>query len=92
MGAIRQQKLAELHSEVLKHPAHSSHLAPSYYYVFPNLKKHPNGAKFSTSEDVVFVADDWFATYPSAFYLDGLNKLKQWRKKCVFKPRRDYVE
>jgi histone-lysine N-methyltransferase SETMAR len=36
-GAITQQKLAELHFEVLKHPAYSSDLTPSEYHVFSNL-------------------------------------------------------
>jgi hypothetical protein len=31
------QKLADLHSEILKHPAYSPDLAPSGYYLFPNL-------------------------------------------------------
>jgi hypothetical protein len=35
--AIKHQKLADLHFEVLKHPAYSPDLAPSYYYLFPNL-------------------------------------------------------
>jgi hypothetical protein len=67
-GAITQQNLAELHFEVLKHPVCSSHLAPSDYHVFPNLKKHPKGTKFSTTEDVMYALVDWFAAQPSAFY------------------------
>jgi histone-lysine N-methyltransferase SETMAR len=35
--AITHQKLADLHFEVLKHPAYSSDLAPSDYYLFLNL-------------------------------------------------------
>jgi hypothetical protein len=34
---ITHQKLADLHSQVLKHPAHSSDLALSDYYLFPNF-------------------------------------------------------
>jgi hypothetical protein len=80
-GAITQQELAELHFEVLKHPAYLSHLAPSNYHVFPNLKKHLKEMKFSTSEDVMYVVDDWFASQHSAFYLDGL----------TFKNRASYI-
>jgi hypothetical protein len=36
-AAITHQKLADLQSEVLKHPACSPDLAPSDYYLFPNL-------------------------------------------------------
>jgi histone-lysine N-methyltransferase SETMAR len=38
MAAITQQKLADLHFEVLTHPAHSSDLAASDYHLFPNFK------------------------------------------------------
>jgi hypothetical protein len=68
---------------VLKHPACSPDLAPSNYYWFPNLKKDLKGTKFSTTNDSMTDADDWFAAQPSAFYLDGLRKLEQWSKKCV---------
>jgi hypothetical protein len=33
-AAITHQKLADLHIEVLKHPAYSPDLVPSYYYLF----------------------------------------------------------
>jgi hypothetical protein len=36
-AAITHQKLADLHFEVLKHPAYSPNLAPSDYYFFSNL-------------------------------------------------------
>jgi hypothetical protein len=35
--AIKRQKLADLHFEVLKHRVYSRDLAPSDYYLFPNL-------------------------------------------------------
>jgi hypothetical protein len=36
-AAITRQKLADLHFEILKHPAYSPDLAPSDYYLFPML-------------------------------------------------------
>jgi hypothetical protein len=36
-AAITYQKLADLPFEVLKHPAYTPDLAPSDYYLFPNL-------------------------------------------------------
>jgi hypothetical protein len=38
-AAITQQ-LADLHSQMLKHPACSPGLAPSFYHLLPNLRKH----------------------------------------------------
>jgi histone-lysine N-methyltransferase SETMAR len=46
-AAITHQKLADLHFEILKLPAYSPYLAPSDYYLFPNLK----GRKFSSTEE-----------------------------------------
>jgi histone-lysine N-methyltransferase SETMAR len=49
--SVTYQKLADLHFEVLKHPAYSPDLAPSDYYLFLNLKKHLKGRKFSSTEE-----------------------------------------
>lgn len=76
--AIRQQKLADLHFEVLKHPACSADLAIYDYHLSPNLKKHLKWMQFSSTEDVISVVDDCSAAQPSEFYLDGLKKLEQW--------------
>jgi hypothetical protein len=45
-AAITHQKIADIHFEVLKHLAYSPELAPSDYYISPNLKKHLKGRKF----------------------------------------------
>jgi histone-lysine N-methyltransferase SETMAR len=37
---LMHQKMADLHFEVLKHPAYSPDLAPLDYCLSPNLKKH----------------------------------------------------
>jgi histone-lysine N-methyltransferase SETMAR len=76
-AAITHQKLADLHSEVLKHPAYSPDLAPSDYYLFPNLKKHLKGRKFSSTEETTSAADGWFAAQPKEFSLDVFNTLVQ---------------
>jgi histone-lysine N-methyltransferase SETMAR len=56
-AAITHQKLADLHFEVLKHLAYTPDLAPSDYYLFPNLKKHLKGRKFSSIQEAVSAAD-----------------------------------
>jgi hypothetical protein len=48
-AAITHHKLADLHIEVLKHPACSPDLAPSYCSPIPNLK----GRKFSSIAGVM---------------------------------------
>jgi histone-lysine N-methyltransferase SETMAR len=86
-----QQKLADLHFEVLKHPSYSLELAPSDYYLFPDLKKHFNGRKFSSIEETTLAADGWFAAQPKEFFMDGLKKLEQRSQKCV-EIRGEYVK
>jgi histone-lysine N-methyltransferase SETMAR len=83
--------LADLHFEVLKHPAYSPDLAPSDYYLYPNLKKHLKGRKFSNTGGATSAADGWFAAQPKKFFLDGLNKLEQRSQKDV-ELRGEYVE
>jgi histone-lysine N-methyltransferase SETMAR len=60
-AAITHQKLADLHFEVQKNPAYSPDLAPSDYFLLPNLKKHLKGRKFSSTEKATSAADEWFA-------------------------------
>jgi hypothetical protein len=63
-AAITHQKWADLQFEVLKHPAHSPDLAPSDYYLFPNLMKHCKGRKFLGTEEATLPVDRWFAAQP----------------------------
>jgi hypothetical protein len=83
----RQSKLLKeisfLHFEVLKHSASSPDLAPSDHYLFPNLRKHLKGRKFSTTEEATLAVDGWFAAQPKKFFLDGLDELEQRSRKCV---------
>jgi hypothetical protein len=60
--AIMDQKLADLHFEVLKHLAYSPDLAPFDYYLFHNLKKHLKGRKFSSAEEATLAVDRQFVT------------------------------
>jgi hypothetical protein len=69
--------LADLHFEVLKHPPY---LAPSDHYLFPNLKKHLKGRKFSDTAEATLAADGWLAAQPKEFFLDRLKKLEQTTK------------
>jgi hypothetical protein len=54
------QNLADLYSEVLKHPANSPDLALSDYCLFPNLKEYLKGRKFLSFEEATSAVDGWF--------------------------------
>jgi hypothetical protein len=90
-AAITHQKLADLHFEVLKHPANSPDFASSDYYLFPNLKKHLKGRKFSSIEEATLAEDGWFAAQLKEFFMDVLKKLEQRSHKRV-ELKGEYVE
>jgi hypothetical protein len=68
-------------TEVLKRPAYLPNLAPSDYFLLPNLKIHLKGRKFMSTEATLNV-DRWFVAQ-AAFFLNGLKKLEQQGHKCV---------
>jgi transposase len=83
-AGITDQKLAELHIEVPKHPACSPDLSPSDYYLFPNLKKHLKGRRISSIEEAhISCRRAVCSKSKKEFFLDGLKKLKQRNHKCV---------
>jgi histone-lysine N-methyltransferase SETMAR len=90
-AAIAHHKLADFHFEVLKHPAYSPDLAPSNCYLFPDLKKHLNGRKFSNTDSTTLALDGWLAAQTKEFILDGLKKLEQQILNCL-EFRGEYVE
>jgi hypothetical protein len=57
-AAITHQKLADLHFDVLKHPAYSPGLLQTTTF-FPNLKKHFKGRMFLSNEETTLAVDGW---------------------------------
>lgn len=47
---------------IISTPPYSPDLAPSDFYVFPNLKKHLGGQKFSSLEEIDVTVNENFAT------------------------------
>ena len=45
--------------ELIPHPACSPDLAPSDFFLFPNLKKDIRGLHFRSDEEVVTVVEEW---------------------------------
>lgn len=59
-ATISLQKLADLHSELLKHPD----LVASVYFIFLKLKKHLKGRQFPSTAEATKDADGWFEAQP----------------------------
>lgn len=76
---------------LMPHPPYSPDLAPSDYYLFPNLKRHLKGERYDDDDEVVQAANEWFAQQPKEFYLTGIRKLQDRLEKCIANEG-DYVE
>ena len=64
-----QTKLAYLGFQCLDHPPYSPDLAPSDYYLFPELKKKQlKGRHFSSDAEVIAAAETWLDGQPSEFF------------------------
>jgi histone-lysine N-methyltransferase SETMAR len=84
-------KLMELGFQLIPHPPFSPDLAPSDYYLFPNMKKWLAGRRFYSKEKVIAETNAYFAELCQSCYLEGINKLEQrWTKRISLKG--DYVE
>ena len=51
--AVSMAKLMKLKFELLQHPPYSPYLAPSDFFLFPNLKKWLGGQRFTSNEEVI---------------------------------------
>ena len=84
-------KLDSLGYELLPHPPYSPDMAPSDYYLFPNLKRWLQGKRFHSNEEVILETEDYFAEFDKSYYSKGIKMLKDRWKKCILL-QGDYVE
>ena len=74
-SAIATAKLTELHYELLLYPPYSPDLAPSDFFLFPNLKKWLCGKRFQANEEEITDTNAYFEDFPKDYFLEGLKKL-----------------
>ena len=63
--------MSAIHSagfELIDHPPYSPDLAPSDFFLFPNLKKPLRGIKFSSNEEVKGAVNQWFDSQDKTFF------------------------
>ena len=68
---------------LIPHPAYSPDLAPSDYFLFPNLKKDIRGRHFRSNEEVVAAVEVWVRDKDSGFFSSRLMALKHRWSKCI---------
>jgi histone-lysine N-methyltransferase SETMAR len=77
-AAIRQCGFVQL-----EHPPYSPDLAPSDFFLFPNLKKSLRGRRFADDEEVKAAVDQWFAAQPDGFFRSGIQQLRDRTLTCI---------
>ena len=95
-GILLQQDNARVHTckialdaverngyELIPHPAYSPDLAPSDYFLFPNLKKDISGRHFRSNEEVVAAVEEWVRDRDPDFFSSGLMALEHRWSKCI---------
>ena len=95
-GILLQQDNARVHTckiamdavewngyELIPHPAYSPDLAPSDYFLFPNLKKDIRGHHFWSKEEVVAAVEEWVRDKDPGFFSSGLMALEDLWSKCI---------
>ena len=63
--------------EVLSHLPYSPDMAPSDFYLFPNLKSNLRGTQFGSTEGVIAAMNEYLEGQ------EGLRKLEQRWPKCI---------
>ena len=95
-GILLQQDNARVHTykiamdaverngyELIPHPAYSPDLAPSDYFLFPNLKKDILGGHFWSNEEVIAAVEEWVRDKDPGFFSSGLMALEHHWSKCI---------
>ena len=77
--------------KLIPQPAYSPDLAPSDFFLFPNLKKDIRGLHFWSDEEVVTAVEEWVNGKDPDFFSSGLMALEHRWSKC-FTLEGNYIE
>ena len=75
-SAIATAKLFFLRYEILPHPPYSPDLAPSDYFLFPNMKTWLGGKRFSSNEEIIAATNENFEGFDENNFLEGIKELE----------------
>ena len=77
--------------ELIPHSTYSLNLAPSDYFLFPNLKKDIRGRHFRSNKEVVAAVAEWVGDKDPGFFRSGLMALEhRWSKRIILEG--NYIE
>ena len=83
--------MTSLKFTVVPHPPYSPDLAPSDFWLFPNLKEALKGQHFLSDAEVEAAVHKWISSKPETFFINGMEKWIERVKKCTATSG-DYVE
>ncbi|XP_018352128.1 PREDICTED: histone-lysine N-methyltransferase SETMAR-like [Trachymyrmex septentrionalis] len=76
-------KLDQLRFELVAHPPYSPDLAPSDYYLFPNLKRWFQGKRFRSNKEVIAETEVYFEDLDLSYYRKGIEMLENRYTKFI---------
>jgi hypothetical protein len=76
-------KLDELKFILVAHPPYSPDLAPSDYFLLPNLKRWLQGKRFRSNEEVIAETEAYFEGLDVSHYKKGIEMLENRYTKCI---------
>ncbi len=71
-------KLNKLRFNLLPHQPYSPDLAPSYYWLFADLKKMLQKERFCSNEEAIAATEAYFEAKDISFCKHGIEKLKNY--------------
>jgi len=77
--------------DIITHPPYSPDLAPCDYHLFPKLKEHLAGRRFSDDDEVKVAVQRFLNDMAASWYDMGIQKLPLRLQKCIDR-NGDYVE
>lgn len=80
---VSMQKIKDLKFELIAHPPYSPDLAPSDFFLFPNLKKSLAGKRFSSNAEVIAFTEGFFCGLDKSAYKTGMESLEHRLMKCI---------
>ena len=69
--------------ELIPHPTYSPDLAPSDFFLFPNLKNDIRGLHFRSDKEVMTAVEEWVNGNDPDFFSSGLMALEHRWSKCI---------
>ena len=82
MSVITMAKINESKFKLLTYASYSPDLAPSDYFLFPNLKKCHGSQRFGNNEEIESAVNGQFEEHDDSHYKQGIKAIEHRWKKC----------